>query len=159
HGEANRSLIERLRAPDNGIAPGWKYRALETFPYFFQRFPEEKKAHMVGNTHWPVASNWLKDRVWGQIRLHEGQIPTRIEEGDAGVNLTLTDNTRVSVDHVMLATGYRADVSRATMLHSSLISDIRTYEGWPVLNPWFESSVPGLYFTGFSSLLGFGPLY
>jgi len=27
------------------------------------------------------------------------------------------------------------------------------------LNPWFESSVPGLYFVGFSSLPSFGPAY
>lgn len=159
HGEAQRSLIERLRAPDSGIAPGWKYRALEVFPYFFQRFSSEKKARMVKNTHWPAASNWLKDRIINKVTLHEGQIATKIEESAAGVKLTLSDQAQVDVDHVILATGYQADVSRLSMLTPALISNISTYQGSPVLNPWFESSVAGLYFVGFSAIQSFGPLY
>lgn len=159
HGEAERSLIERLRAPDSGIAPGWKYRALEIFPYFFQRFPLDKKARMVKNTHWPTVSNWLKDRVLNRVNLHEEQMTTKVEMDNAGVKLTLSDGTILSVDHVIMATGYQADVSRLTILDTSIISNIQTYQGSPVLNTWFESSVPGLYFTGFSAIQSFGPLY
>jgi FAD-dependent urate hydroxylase len=159
HGEANRSLIERLRAPDSGIAPGWKYRALEVFPYFFQRFPLDKKARMVRNTHWPTASNWLRDRILGKVVLHEGQMATKIVEDDKGVKLTISDNTRLNLDHVIVATGYQTNVSRVTMLSPCILADIKTRYGSPILNPWFECSVPGLYFIGFSSLQSFGPLY
>ncbi len=159
HGDAERSWIERLRAPDSGIAPGWRYRALEVFPYLFQRFPQDKKARMVKNNHWPAASNWLKKRVIGKATLHEGHIVTKLAEGDGDVKLSVSDNTNLSVDHVIVATGYRTDVSRVTVLSPSIVSNIKTYSGSPILNPWFESSVPGLYFIGFSSLQSFGPLY
>lgn len=159
HGEEKRSLIERLRAPDSGIAPGWKFRALETFPYFFQRFSMEKKEEVVRKTHQPAASNWLKQRIIGKVTLHDGQKIIKSGESDTGVQLTLADNTELSVDHVILATGYQTDVSRIAILGPALRANIRTYLGSPVLSSWFESSVPGLYFTGFSSLLSFGPLY
>ncbi len=159
HGVARRPLINRLLIPDSGIAPGWKFRALEIFPYFFQRFPVEKKEEMVRRTHQPAASNWLKERIIGKITLHDGQIVTRIDERDNGVRLSISDQTEFTVDHIILATGYQADVSRIALLSPAIKANIRTYLGSPVLNTWFESSVPGLYFTGFSSLLSFGPLY
>ena len=159
HGEQKRSLIERLRAPDSGITPGWRYKALEVFPYFFQRFPQNKKERMVKNSHWPAASNWLQPRIMGKVTLHESCTATKVGETDKGIQLTLSDNTVLNVDHVMAATGYHADVSRLTMVHPSVRANIKTYAGSPILNPYFESSVPGLYFVGFSAIQSFGPLY
>jgi hypothetical protein len=65
----------------------------------------------------------------------------------------------LGADAVILATGYRADVWKLPMLHESVVSRIRTYQHAPVLNSRFESSVPGLYFIGFSALSSFGPFY
>ncbi|HVB21196.1 MAG TPA: hypothetical protein VNG51_04540, partial [Ktedonobacteraceae bacterium] len=45
------------------------------------------------------------------------------------------------------------------MLSSTLLSKIQTHQNVPLLNPWFESSIPGLYFTGITSIRSFGPLY
>lgn len=159
HGEAKRPFIERLIAPDSGITTGWKFRGLEVFPYFFQRFPQETKARMVKNTHWPAASNWLQDRIFGKVVLHEGHVAVHIAESDRGVKLTLSDNSCLHIDHIITATGYRTDTNRLTLLHPSILAHINTYAGSPVLNPWFESSVLGLYFAGFSTLQSFGPLY
>lgn len=159
HGEAQRPLLERLRAPDSGIAPGWKYRALEVFPYLFQRFPPARKESMVNNNHWPGASNWLRDRVLGKITLHEKCNVVQATADESRTRLLLSDSTSLEADHVLLATGYQADVRRLTMLEPALLAGIQTYAGAPLLNGRFESSVPGLYFLGFSSLLSFGPLY
>lgn len=157
--ENPRSLIERLRAPNSAIAPGWKYRGLELFPYLFQRLPLERKVQIVKNNHHPGASDWLRDRIIGKVTLHEGLIATNMAESAEGVELTLSNQTRLQVDHVMLATGYETDVARLTLLDQKIRADIQTHLGSPLLNPWFEGSVPGLYFPGFSSLQGFGPLY
>jgi cation diffusion facilitator CzcD-associated flavoprotein CzcO len=154
-----RSLIARLRAPNSAIAPGWKTWGLEAFPYLFQKLPLEKRVSIVKNNHHPGGSEWLIKRVIGHVHLHEGQTVTKMTESDGGVALTISDNTRLQVDHVMLTTGYEADVSRMTLLSPSLISEVKTHLGSPILNPWFESNVPGLYFVGFSSLQSFGPLY
>jgi len=155
----NRSLIERLRAPGNRVAPGWKYWALEQAPYLFRRLSPERKEHHLKNEHHPSASAWLHDRIIGKVQLHERQVVTNLAEEGSGVDLTLSDTTHLQVDHVILATGYQVDVQRLPMLNSSLVSAIKTYHASPLLNPWFESSVPGLYFVGFSSLPSFGPAY
>ncbi len=60
---------------------------------------------------------------------------------------------------MILATGYKIDIGRLTMIHPSLLNQIRTDSGTPVLSHWFESSVPGLYFVGLTSLRAFGPLF
>ncbi len=73
--------------------------------------------------------------------------------------LTLSDGKALEFDHIILATGYKADIKRLPMLHPALVAAIQTYQGAPLLNPWFESSVAGLYFVGFSSACSFGPFY
>jgi hypothetical protein len=61
---------------------------------------------------------------------------------------------------VLLATGYQVNVTNLPMLHSSLLAMLKTEErNAPLLSSWFESSVPGLYFIGVTSLWSFGPLY
>jgi hypothetical protein len=51
------------------------------------------------------------------------------------------------------------DIHKLTMIHPSLRAEIATGRGSPRLSHWFESSVPGLYFVGLTSLRAFGPLY
>ena len=65
----------------------------------------------------------------------------------------------LEVDHVIMGTGYHADVKRLPMLHSSLANELDTYLGSPILNTRFESSIPGLYFIGFTAVRSFGPFY
>ena len=50
-------------------------------------------------------------------------------------------------------------LKKLPILHSSLVSQIEEDNDVPVLSHWYESSVPGLYFTGLSSMRAFGPLY
>jgi len=78
---------------------------------------------------------------------------------DDGLILTLCNSKPLKADHVILGTGYRADIKNLPMLHSSVVSEVRTYHNAPILNTGFESSVPGLYFVGFSSVSSCGPLY
>ena len=65
----------------------------------------------------------------------------------------------LEVDHVILGTGCRSDITRLPMLHSSLANELDTYMGSPILNTRFESSIPGLYFIGFTAVRSFGPFY
>jgi hypothetical protein len=68
------------------------------------------------------------------------------------------EGRQIEVDHVIAATGYRADVSRLTFIDEALQSRVSTAEGAPVLGRHFESSVPGLYFVGAAAANSFGPL-
>ena len=154
-----RSFIDQLRAPRAGIAPGWKNWALEYLPYLFHRFPQPRKDRYIQNHYNAAGSDWLRDRVIGKVELHEGRRIEKAREVDNGLELTLSDNKVLSADHLMLATGYQVDINRLSMLSPALLKEIQQDMGSPVLNSWFESSVPGLYFVGLSSLRSFGPLY
>lgn len=154
-----RTLLEQLRAPNAGIAPGWKSWGLEHFPYLFYYLPRPRKDRYVRTLYTAAASDWLRDRVIGKVALHEGQKVVRMEQVDGRIGVTISDGTKVEADHVMLGTGYDVDIKKLPMLHPSLLMEIETDDGDPILNAWFESSVPGLYFTGLSSLREFGPMY
>ena len=154
-----RTLWQQLKAPRARIAPGWKTLILERLPYLFSRFPQERKDRYMRSHHQASANDWLWDRINGKVAQHIGQQITQITRVDEGLTVTLSDGTQLQAAHVMYATGYAVDISRLPMLTPSLLQRIDTDEGTPHLNSWFECSVPGLYFIGFTSLRIFGPLY
>lgn len=156
-----RPFLERLRSPKAGIGPGWFQWQLEHFPYLFQSLPRTPKdwiLHSVGS-YGPMGASWLKPRVMGQVDLHELQLVEQVRDGDNGIEITLSNTKILKADHVILGTGYRTDIMRLPTLHTSLLSQIKTYCNAPILKSSFESSVPGLYFIGFSSVMSCGPLY
>jgi hypothetical protein len=60
-------------------------------------------------------------------------------------------------DHVIAATGYQFQLDRLPFLSEDLRSRLHHERQLPVLSSSFESSVPGLYFTGLASSCAFGP--
>lgn len=157
----HRPFIERLKAPKAGIAPGWFNWIEETFPYGFQRLPRSTKDRLLGGSlsHGPMGSSWLKPRLIGKVPLYEQISVEEVKEADGGLVLTLSNKKTLKADHLILGTGYRPDLKRLPMLGSSLFPHIREYQGSPVLTNHFESTIPGLYFVGFSSFKSCGPYY
>ena len=152
-------ILRSLRAPKAGMGNGWLNLLLEKYPYVFQRLPHDTRDYILVSRHGPAGSPWLKNRVIGKITLHEQKQIVHMAELDGRVELLLSSGEKVIVDHVILATGYQADVKLLPMLDASLIDAIQTYKKAPRLNTWFESSVSGLYFIGFSAARSFGPYY
>jgi hypothetical protein len=157
----NRTLIKRMRYPKAGISPGWFNWGLEHFPSAFQHLPRSTKDGILRGrgSYGPAGAAWLRNRILDRVRLHERQNVEGIREVDDGVALTLSNNQTLRADHVILATGYRVDIQQLPMLRPSLLPTVQTYQHAPVLNSGFESSVPGLYFVGISSVSSCGPLY
>ncbi len=158
--EQERRLIDRIRWPRSGIAFGWKFWIQEHFPYLFYRVPQERKDKYIGKYYIPLAAHWLRDRVIGKVMLHEGVQVQKMEVIKGRVVFQLSNSETVTADHVLLATGYQVNVRRLPMLSPSLLNTLQIDEqNVPVLNHWFESSVPGLYFIGLTSMRYFGLLY
>ncbi len=157
----HRPLMQRIRNPKAGISVGWFSWRLEHFPYVFQRLPRSRKDKIMrGRGRFgPMGASWLRPRIEGKVQLHELQHVLEIKEADNGVMLTLSDGKSLKADHVILGTGYQVDISKLPMLHPQLLARVKTYQNAPILNNRFESSVPGLYFVGFSSVSSCGPLY
>jgi len=154
-----RSVFAQIQAPNASIAPGWTNRTLESLPYLFYRFPQHRKDVWIRNYYTAAASDWLRDRVIGKATLHQGHTILKMDVVDGKVDAIISDGGKIRADHIILATGYKVDINKLTMIHPSLLAEISTDMAIPILNPWFESSVPGLYFVGLTSLRAFGPLY
>jgi hypothetical protein len=72
--------------------------------------------------------------------------------------LNLDDGTERLVDHAVLATGFRVDVSKYPFLSESIVKQLSVINGYPILKRGLESSIPGLHFAGKSAAWSFGPL-
>jgi cation diffusion facilitator CzcD-associated flavoprotein CzcO len=79
---------------------------------------------------------------------------------DGAIQLWLDDGTELTVDQVVLATGYRTNIANVPMLTAgNLLESIETMNGFPVLDPTFQMSIPGLYATSMMATQDFGPLF
>jgi cation diffusion facilitator CzcD-associated flavoprotein CzcO len=79
--------------------------------------------------------------------------------GDSGtVSVTLSSGDRLTFDHLVFATGYKADLPCVPYL-DGLAGRLEVVDGFPVLDGAFQSSIAGLYITGFASTRDFGPFF
>jgi FAD-dependent urate hydroxylase len=82
-----------------------------------------------------------------------------VEAGaDGVVRVSLSSGDHLIVDRIIFATGYKADLTRVPYL-AGVLEEIRTEDGFPVLDDAFQTSVGGLYIPGFSATRDFGPFF
>src|SRR5437867_2737584 len=80
-------------------------------PDWFRRFPLGLQLRIAARSIPPAAAAWLRPRVEA-IRITTGRIiNSAVPMGDR-LQVLLSDGSARSVDHVLLATGYRVDVRR-----------------------------------------------
>jgi hypothetical protein len=144
-----------LYSPTNIGPPGVNW-VVET-PQLFRRLPREFQSWVRGRSTRPAAAGWLRART-RHVRITTGRIVASAARSGKQLRITLDDGTQRDVDHALLATGYRIDVSQYTFLPPALVSSITLFNGYPQLSEGFESSVPGLHFLGAPAAHTFGPL-
>ncbi len=155
------ALFERLRRPESALGPGWRSLFYSELPRAFFMLPRARRRHILATAHAPAGAWWLKRRVAGKVPLLTSHQVVAAEARSDKLDLTVRSDRgtlHIATDNVIAATGYRVDLDRLTFLEPSLRAAIKTADGAPVLNPVFESSVPGLHFVGLSSALSFGPV-
>jgi hypothetical protein len=74
------------------------------------------------------------------------------------VKIKLSDGGEQTIDHILLATGYRVDITKYDFLAPRLVERIQQHNGFPVLQPGLETSVAGLHMVGAPAVWSFGPL-
>jgi thioredoxin reductase len=156
------SWLDRLRTPITGIGPGWKLFLCTSLPLVFRQMPEQFRLERVRRILGPAPCWFIKEQVVGKVGFNLGVAITEATVQNGRVNLQLTDNAGtkkiLTADHVIAATGYKADLKRLNFLDSDILSGIRCVEQTPVLSSTFESTVRGLYFVGISAANTFGPM-
>ena len=130
---------------------------LVSAPSWYRRLPRRMQDRFARRSLRPAGAAWLVDRL-ADVTITTGRSVVAARTAGAKVALDLDDGTRREVDHALLATGYRVDVTRYPFLAGPLLQRIALVGGMPRLTSAFESSVPGLYFLGAPSAWSFGPL-
>jgi thioredoxin reductase len=157
-----RPLLQRLKAPRSGLGLGWRSRMCTDIPLVFHALPQSLRVRAVQRHLGPAPCWFTRDTVAGRLPMHLGAALTGAESLAGRVRLLLSQSGRgdsmIEADHVIAATGYRADVSRLAFIDQALQARIDRVEGAPALNRHFESSVSGLYFVGAAAANSFGPL-
>ena len=122
--------------------------------------PEQQQA--IAQEFWQVGrltlEYWLVPRLRpAVVHSHPRTEVVQVDVGDA-VRLTLSDGEVLEVDHVTCASGYRADLAAVPYLEG-VLDRVAVTDGFPDLSPGFETTLPGLFVTGFASTRDFGPFY
>jgi thioredoxin reductase len=132
-------------------------------PGWFRRLPSAERDEIT-QRFW--AEGRLKLEPWLTPRLREGIVQRRSRTAVAAcrelptgeIDVELSGGERLSVDHVLLATGYKPNLARIAYLRP-LLDRIETADGFPVLDEHFQTSVQGLFMPGFVATRSFGPFF
>ncbi|HEY2193901.1 MAG TPA: NAD(P)-binding domain-containing protein [Actinomycetospora sp.] len=131
-------------------------------PGWFRRLSTEQR-DAVANRFW--AEGRLKLEPWLTPRMPEGvvhrhphtEVTSCVELPNGDIRAELSTGQVLLVDHVVLATGYRADINSVPYLRE--LPDLETVDGFPVLDEHMQTSEPGLFLTGFAATRDFGPFF
>lgn len=126
-------------------------------PNLFRRQTPEVQEKLLKDCARPVGAYWLPSRLEG-VAVRKGVSVASVARAGTGLKFTLNDGTTDQVDLVVLATGYRIDVSKYHILDSSLKQQIKKApDGYPVLDTGLQTSVDGLYMAGVIGEKTLGP--
>jgi len=78
--------------------------------------------------------------------------------GDDELRVLLSNSTALAVDRVVFGSGYRAELTKVPYL-AGVLKHVKVSNGFPVLDEAFQTSLDGLYVTGFSATQDFGPFF
>jgi hypothetical protein len=148
-------MISRMLYSTRDVGPAGISR-LVAVPRLFRLFPRGFQDRTAYRAIRPAGAGWLKPRLKG-VPITLGR---RVVSATAGSQLLLKldDGTERLVDHALLATGFRVDVSKYPFLSQFLVKQLNTVNGYPVLKRGLECSIPGLHFVGKPASWSFGPL-
>jgi hypothetical protein len=149
-------VISKMLYSTRDVGPAGISR-LVAMPHVFRRFPRSFQDRTAYRAIRPAGASWLQSRIAG-VTMTMGRKVVSAAVAGSKLRLRLDDGTERLVDHALLATGFRVDVSRYSFLSRSLLKHLETADGFPVLNRGLESSIPGLHFLGKPAAWSFGPL-
>jgi FAD-dependent urate hydroxylase len=132
-------------------------------PGWFRRLPSAER-QAISQRFWAEGrlklEPWLTPRLPEQVvhRRPGNTVATCHELPSGEIDVQLSNGERLVVDHVLLATGYQPNLANVDYLQP-LLDRIDTADSFPVLDEHFQTSVPGLFMSGFVATRDFGPFF
>ncbi|HYF71323.1 MAG TPA: SidA/IucD/PvdA family monooxygenase, partial [Nocardioides sp.] len=166
HGAARVDVVHRHDTPDFAKV-SWAFvdeYVEQTLAHrgWWRRLPAADQA-AVARRFWEVGrltlEHWLVPRLDPRVvHRHPRTEVVGVTGTDEAVGLTLTDGAALEVDHVVLASGYRADLAQVPYL-TGVLDRVSVTDGFPDLSEGFETTLAGLSVVGFAATRDFGPFY
>jgi pyridine nucleotide-disulfide oxidoreductase len=151
----NAGVLRSLLYPPFGVGPPG-LNVVMGLPRLYRTLPRRLSAPLAYRAIRPAGAAWLRPRI-ADIKITLGSSVLSVEASSPGVRLRLADGSERLVDHVLLGTGYRADIRNYSFLDPAVENAVRMRDGYPVLSASFESAVKGLYFLGAVAAPSAGP--
>jgi FAD-dependent urate hydroxylase len=103
---------------------------------------------------------WLTPRLASKtIHRWPGTEVVHAEANSASeLQIGLSNGEKLLMDQVIFACGYRADLPRVPYL-AGVLDRVRMADGFSALDEAFQTSLSGLYLTGFTATRDFGPFF
>lgn len=127
-------------------------------PDLMRRLSTETRRRMTMRSIRPACTAWLHERAAAFPQLCGRCAVSAAVQSDGSLAVTLDDNRILSVDHVMLGTGFTPSLDRISILAPEIRSAIAQRAGQPILGEGFETSVPGLHVIGALAAESYGPV-
>jgi thioredoxin reductase len=169
HGAAAVHVVHRHDvprfAPSDWSWVGAMIRRTAEDPGWFRRLPPEQQED-IRRRFWTEGRAKLEPWLWPRIdrenvhRWPGATVADCVESGDGTLRVRLDNGVSLEADHVILATGYHMEIGNLPFLsRERILAHLRVVDGYPVLDEHFQSSIPGLYFTGLPATRDFGPFF
>src|SRR6266849_4330251 len=149
------NILGRILYPPSEIGPFGLNWIVDT-PAVLRSFPSALRSRIERRAIRPAVAGWLPPRM-ARVRITTDRVIISANAVGQQLRLKLDDGSERYVDHALLATGYRVDVSRFAFLAPGLLRSLRLADGYPELTAGFEASQPGLHFLGASASGTFCP--
>ena len=135
-----------------------------TVPGYWRNLPRSEQ-DAIAQHFWEIGrltlEHWLSPRLesdrinrWPGVHVVEAGVG---RDHDA-LRVTLSNSTRLAVDYIVIACGYRAGLGNVPYLRD-VLDHVQLDDGFPVLDDAFQTTLDGLYITGFSATRDFGPFF
>ena len=133
-------------------------------PSWFRRLSQTEKDEVIQRM-WAEGrlklEPWLAPRLKDdRVHIHpQTQLVTCTETANGDLEVVLSNGETINVDTIVLATGYKVDITRLPILSPNFKTKLATRNGFPALDNHFETAIPGLFITSMPAMQDFGPFF
>ncbi len=152
------------------VASDWSWvtplvEAMADNPAWYRNLPPPEK-EALGHRFWAEGrlklEPWLESRVAGEeVELWPTtEVVACRERPDGQIEASLDCGAKLTVDHVILATGYKVRIDQVPLLaRGNVLGGLATRNGFPILDDRFQTNIPGLFVTSMPATQDFGPFF
>ncbi len=167
HGAARIDVVHRHPTP-RFEKVSWRF----VDPYIEQTLSERgwwrrlsaERRQSIAREFWEVGrltlEAWLTPRLPPErvIRRPETFVSRVVAAGARSITVALSTGEQLETDGIVFATGYEPKLANLTYL-APVVDGVVQRDDFPLLDEDFQSTIAGLYFTGFAATRDFGPFF